>query len=123
VEAEARCCRPFFERHPHVLENYLLNYVYRTLFPFGREASAHHTPQSVFGEYLLMVMQFVLINGLLIGMAGRYREEFGEAHVVKLVQSFSKAVEHNPSYLKEINKFIEDRKLGTLEGLVILLKL
>jgi lysine-N-methylase len=123
VEAEARYGRPFFEGHPHVLENYLLNYVYRTLFPFGREASAHHTPQSVFGEYILMVTQFVLINGLLIGMAGRYREEFGEAHVVKLVQSFSKAVEHNPSYLKEINKFIEERNLGNPEGLIILLKL
>ncbi len=123
VEAEARYSRPFFESHPHVLENYLLNYVYRTLFPFGREASAHHTPQSIFDEYILMVTQFVLINGLLIGMAGRYREEFGEAHVVKLVQSFSKAVEHNPSYLKEINKFVEDRKLGSPEGLIILLKL
>jgi lysine-N-methylase len=123
VEAEARYGRPFFERHPHVLENYLLNYVYRTLFPFGREASAHHTPQNIFGEYILMVTQFVLINGLLIGMAGRYREEFGEAHVVKLVQSFSKAVEHNPSYLKEIIKFIEERKLGSPDGLIILLKL
>jgi lysine-N-methylase len=123
VEAEARYCRPFFERHPHVLENYLLNYVYRTLFPFGREASAHHTQQSIFDEYILMLTQFVLIHGLLIGMAGCYREEFGEAHVVRLVQSFSKAVEHNPSYLKEINKFIEDRKLGTPEGLTTLLKL
>jgi lysine-N-methylase len=123
VEAEARYGRPFFERHPHVLENYLLNYIYRTLFPFGREASAHHTRQSVFGECILMVTQFVLIKGLLIGMAGRYREEFGEAHVVKLVQSFSKAVEHNPSYLTEINKFIDERKLGNPEGLTILLKL
>lgn len=123
VEAEARYSRPFFERHPHVLENYLLNYVYRTLFPFGREASAHHTPQSIFGEYILMVTQFVLINGLLIGMAGRYREEFGEAHVVKLVQSFSKAVEHNPIYLKEINTFIDDRGLGNPAGMAALLKL
>jgi lysine-N-methylase len=122
VEAEARYCRPFFERHPHVLENYLLNYIYRTLFPFGR-ASAHHTPQSLFGEYTLMLTQFVLIHGLLIGMAGRYREEFGEDHVVKLVQSFSKAVEHNPNYLKEINRFIDDRNLGNPRGIATLLKL
>ena len=50
VEAEATYCRSFFERQPHILENYLLNYIYRTLFPFGREASAHHTPQGIFGE-------------------------------------------------------------------------
>jgi lysine-N-methylase len=123
VEAEVRYCRPFFEKRPHVLENYLLNYVYRTLFPFGREASAHHTQQSIFGEYFLMLTQFVLIHGLLIGMAGRYREEFAEDHVVKLVQSFSKAVEHNPNYLKEINRFIEDRNLGNTQGIATLLKL
>ncbi|WP_433974474.1 flagellin lysine-N-methylase [Tunturiibacter lichenicola] len=123
VEAEARYCRPFFERHPHILENYLLNYVYRTLFPFGREASAHYTPQSIFSEYMLMLAQFALIRGLLIGVAGRTREEFGEGHVVKVVQSFSKAVEHNPNYLKEINQFMEDRSLGNPEGVAALLKL
>lgn len=123
VEAEARYCRPFFERQPHILENYLLNYSYRTLFPFGREASAHHTPQSIFSEYILMLAQFTLIKGLLIGMAGRYREEFGEDHVVKVVQSFSKAVEHNPNYLKEINRFMEDRNLCNPDGMAALLKL
>ncbi len=123
VEAERRYCRPFFERHPHILENYLLNYIYRTLFPFGREASAHHTPQSIFGEYILMLAQFTLIRGLLIGMAGRYREKFCEDHVVRVVQSFSKAVEHNPNYLKEINRFMEDRNLCNPEGMAALLKL
>jgi lysine-N-methylase len=123
VEAEAGYCKPFFERHPHILENYLLNYIYRTLFPFGREASAHYTPQSIFGEYMLMLAQFALIRGLLIGVAGRTREEFGEDHVVKVVQSFSKAVEHNPNYLKEINRFMNDRGLGNPEGIAALLKL
>jgi lysine-N-methylase len=123
VEAEARYCQPFFERQPHILENYLLNYIYRTLFPFGREASAHHTPQSIFGEYILMLAQFTLIRALLIGMAGRYREEFCEDHVIRVVQSFSKAVEHNPNYLKEISRFMEDRNLGNPQGVAALLKL
>jgi len=97
VEAEAGYCKPFFERHPHILENYLLNYIYRTLFPFGREASAHYTPQSIFGEYMLMLAQFALIRGLLIGVAGRTREE--------------------------INRFMNDRGLGNPEGIAALLKL
>jgi len=123
VEAEAKYYRPFFERQLHILENYLLNYIYRTLFPFGREASAHYTPQSIFGEYMLMLSQFALIKGLMIGMAGHYREEFGEDHVVKLVQSFSKAVEHNPNSLKEISRFMEERNLCNPEGMAALLKL
>ena len=122
TEAEAKYCRPLFENYPFIMENYLLNYVFRTLFPFGREASPHFTPQSIFGEYILLVAQYAVINGLLIGMAGYYREAFGTDHVVKLVQSFSKAVEHNPSYLKQMGDFIRSRNLDNSQGLVTLLK-
>ncbi|MBB5317147.1 flagellin lysine-N-methylase [Tunturibacter empetritectus] len=122
VEAESRYCAPFFAEHPHILENYLLNYVYRTLFPFGREASAHITPQGIFGEFLLMVTQYALVYGLLAGMAGHAREAFGEEHVVRLVQSFSRTVEHSPRYLKEINALIESRGLGDPQGIATLLK-
>ena len=122
VEAEVRYCAPFFAERSHILENYLLNYVYRTLFPFGREASAHITPQGIFGEFLLMVTQYALMYGLLVGMAGHARETFGEEHVVRLVQSFSKTVEHSPRYLKEINELIEGRGLGDPQGIATLLK-
>ncbi|MBB5342267.1 flagellin lysine-N-methylase [Tunturibacter empetritectus] len=122
VEAESRYCAPFFAERPHILENYLLNYVYRTLFPFGREASAHITPQGVFGEYMLMVTQYALVYGLLVGMAGHARENFGEEHVVRLVQSFSKTVEHSPRYLEEINELIASRGLGDPQGTATLLK-
>jgi lysine-N-methylase len=122
VEAETQYCEPFFATRPHILENYLLNYVYRTLFPFGREASAHVTPQGIFGEYMLMVTQYALVYGLLVGMAGYAREGFGEEHVVRLVQSFSKTVEHSPIYLKEINELIESRGLGDPQGIATLLK-
>jgi lysine-N-methylase len=121
-EAEVRYCAPFLAERPHILENYLLNYVYRTLFPFGREASAHITPQGIFGEFLLMVTQYALVYGLLVGMAGNARENFGEEDVVRLVQSFSKTVEHSPSYLKEINQLIESRGLGDPQGIATLLK-
>ena len=123
VEAEARYSAPFFAAHPFILENYLLNYVFRTLFPFGRAASAHHTPQSIFNEFILMSVQYAVIRGLLIGMAGHYREAFGTEHVIKLVQSFSKAVEHSPSYLKKAGEFIRERNLDNNQGLATLLKI
>jgi len=122
IKADEEFSRPLLEQHPFIMENYLLNYVYRTLFPFGRQASAHHTVQSIMAEYMLMAAQYSMIHGLLIGVAGHYRENFGTEHVVKLVQSFSKAVEHNPAYLKEISKFVTARNLTTEEGIAMLLK-
>jgi lysine-N-methylase len=63
-----------------------------------------------------------VIDGLLIGMAGHYREAFGSDHVITLIQSFSKAVEHNPTYLKEMSDFVRGRNLTDNRGIAILLK-
>lgn len=122
VEAEQRYWRPFAARHPFILENYLLNYCYRALFPFGRQASAHHAARSIFAEYMLMVAQYAVIRGLLIGMAGHYRDAFCADHVVKLVQSFSKAVEHGPASLKDIDEFLRSRNLWEPAGIAALLR-
>jgi lysine-N-methylase len=114
-------CHAFFARNPFILENYLLNYTFRTLFPFGRKASAHHTPQNILAEYALMITQYAMVKGLLIGIASHHRDAFGTEHVVKLIQSFSRAVEHSPVFLKQVNEFIKGRKLDTVEGFATLL--
>lgn len=122
VEAEEKFCRPFLERYPFIMENYLLHYVFRTLFPFGRKPSPHYTQQRIFDEYLLLIAQFALLRGMLIGMAGKYQEEFGTDHVVTLVQSVSKAVEHYPLYMQELTKFIRNQHLDSPEGIASLLR-
>ena len=45
-----------------------------------------------------MCVLYSVIKGLLIGMAGKYQGAFAAEHVVKLVQSFAKAVEHCPKF-------------------------
>jgi lysine-N-methylase len=122
VEAEEKYLRPFLARYPFLLENYLLNYVYRTLFPFAPKPGVHHTQRSIFDEFLLLAAQYAVVYGLLAGMAGHYREEFGSDHVIQLVQSFSKAVEHNPTYLQQVLEFIRNGKLANTQGIAILLK-
>jgi lysine-N-methylase len=56
-------------------------------------------PNDPLTEYLVMCVLYAVIQGLLIGMAGHYQEAFAAGHVVKLVQSFAKAVEHCPKFL------------------------
>jgi lysine-N-methylase len=46
----------------------------------------------------MMCVLYSVIKGLLIGMAGKYQGAFAAEHVVKLVQSFAKAVEHCPKF-------------------------
>ncbi len=84
---------PFLQKHPHLLENYLINHIFRVVFPFGQD------PEKVFErperEFLLMCLEFAVLKGLLIGMAGHYRQALNEEHVVKLVQSLAKSFEHD----------------------------
>jgi lysine-N-methylase len=115
AEAHTRYYQPFMQAHPFILENYLINYVFRTRFPFG--VNPHGQDNDPQTEYLQMSIQFAAINGLLIGMAGRYQERFAAEHVVKLIQSFSKAVEHCAKFLEASNP-----ALACAEGMALLLR-
>lgn len=115
TDAHNRYYQPFMQEHPFILENYLINCVFRTRFPFGENPQGEaDDPQT---EYLKMLIQYAAIKGLLIGMAGHYHEAFGARHVVKLVQSFSKVVEHCPEFLEASNP-----ALASPDGMALLLR-
>ncbi len=115
AEGHTSYYEPFMQKHPFIMENYLVNHVVRTRFPFG--VNSEGKPNDPLTESLLMNFQYAAIKGLLIGMAGHYREEFGAAHVVKLVQSFSKAVEHCPKILAAIHP-----DMSSVNGMAMMLK-
>ena len=121
-QAEERYYGPFFARSPFMLENYLLNYMLQHLFPFGRAGSAQFDSRSLLAEWVLMTTQFAWVNGLLIGVAGHYGESFCEEHVVRTVQSFTRAVEHTPDVLYTMLDAIGARRLNSFEGMAILLR-
>ena len=114
--------RPFFEKAPHILENYLINYMYQTLFPFSLEGSEHFRQQGIFDDYILMTTQFAWVNGLLVGIAAHYKENFAEEHVVRVVQAFTRATSHYPHVLAWINEQMKKIKFDSLAGMAILLK-
>jgi lysine-N-methylase len=122
LQAEEKYHRPFFEKFPFILENYLINYIFQNLFPYGREGSSSFTSLGIFDEYIQMATQFAWINALLVGIAGRYQSDFAEKHVVQTIQSFVRAVEHYPNVLMSINEYMKTRGLCSLEGMAIMLK-
>lgn len=101
VEAYERYYLPFMERHPFLLENYLINHIFRTRFPFRAKPGGEFEPSH--HEFLLLCVEFAVIKGLLIGMAGHYREAFGTEHVVKLVQAVAKSIEHSQLFRGALN--------------------
>ena len=101
TEAYEHYYQPFFDKYPFILENYLSNYVFWTQFPGGPFPAGE--PNTPLTAYFLMCLKYAVIKGLLIGMAGHYRDAFAVEHVLKLVQCFSKIAEHSPGFLRGLN--------------------
>ncbi|MDH6371026.1 lysine-N-methylase [Paenibacillus sp. PastF-3] len=106
---------PFMTPNEYILENYLVNYVYKNLFP------STNTITDVFDSYILLVVHFSLIKLHLIGMAGHHKEDFGVNHVIKLVQSFAKTVEHDSLYLDRVIELLKRNEYTSMAYMAILI--
>lgn len=105
---------PFMKEHEYILENYLVNYVFKKLFPFSGY-------NSVFESYMMLAIHYSLIKMHLIGMAAFYKGLTLEL-VIKLIQSLAKTIEHNQAYLDDIAKFMVENNFKTMAYMVILIK-
>ncbi|BDI30049.1 flagellin lysine-N-methylase [Capsulimonas corticalis] len=114
--------KPFMDQREHIFENYLVNYVFKLLFPFGPQKSVYYEEKSVYSEFVLMAAHFAMLRSLLVGMSGYYQSSFGEPQIVKLFQSFAKAIEHNPPYLKRILKSLEENEMSDMAVMAVFIK-
>ncbi len=120
--AHDRYYAPFFDRHPHILENYLINTILRLRFPFGKEDALAGVPFSMARECALLTAQYALLKGLLIGVAGFHRQAFSAAHVVHTVQAASKHFEHHPEFLNLAYELLVESHMDGARGIAILLR-
>jgi lysine-N-methylase len=122
TEAHDRYYAPFFQKHPHILENYFINAILRSRFPFGRDWVQSGAMPSMAREFALLATQFALVKGLLIGVAGFHREAFSAAHVVQTVQSVSKHFEHHTEFLAQALVTLVECRMDGARGMAILLR-
>jgi hypothetical protein len=113
---------PFFAKHGTMLENLLLNAVFRSLFPFGHKSGHMQAAPEMAREFSLLATQFALYKGLLIGVAGFHGAAFCADHVVMTVQAASKHFEHHPQFLDEAHALLTSTGLDDVRGLTMLLR-
>lgn len=121
VQAHDQFYAPFFDRHPYILENYLVNTIVRCQFPLREGAQGGASP-SMAREYALLTAQFALMKGLLIGVAGCHGEAFSTDHVVHTVQAASRHFEHHPDFLNQAHALLVESQMDGARGLAILLR-
>ena len=113
---------PFMARHPHILENDVLAYAGRTLFPFGPQSGLYVEQRRCADEFALLAIRCALVRSLLVGMAGYHKETFTTDHVVRAVQAFVKAIEHDLPYQKSLLRSLSNGGLDDLPFLAVLLR-
>lgn len=126
-KTKAEFYEPFMVRQEYILENYFVNYAFKTLFPLGlRKGSFKNdtaaVPNTAFTEYMLLAVQYAMIKDLLIGISGYWKGEFGTQHVIKLLQSFDKNIGRDIPYLQTLLRFFNDNNGMNLACAVMLIK-
>lgn len=106
--------KDFILHKEHIMENFLVNYVFQNTFPV--------TNKKLFDEYIIMVINYALIKVHLVGLSGYYKEKFSQDIVVKFIQKFSKVVLHNFNYIEWIFDSIKEEKLDSMAHMIIFIK-
>lgn len=99
----------------YILENYLVNYVFQTMFPLNNKGNYMR-------EYGILVLHYTLIRLHLIGIRANIDEDFNEDIIVSFIQSFARNVGHNKGYLQSVYNFLEENSLDNLGSYTILLR-
>lgn len=103
----------YMMKNEHILENFLVNFVFKNQAPYNQS--------TYFESYILLVLNFAMIKLHLVGLVGHFGY-LNEEIVSKLIQSFSKEIDHNPSFKNVILKKMEENGYNTLAHMIVLLK-
>jgi len=104
---------PFMKEHEYMLENYLVNYVFKNLFPYDY--------QSLFESYMMLVVNFTLIKLHLVGIASK-QKQLTQEMFIECVQQLAKVIEHNISYLKGVREGMENLGYTSMGHMFMMIK-
>jgi len=113
-EAYTNYYNPFMKDNEHILENFLVNNMFKDLFPVSSKGG-------VFDDYMQLVVHYSFVKMLLIGMSAHYKQ-LDEDIIIKLIYSFSRAIDHNKVFLNKIFKLFKENGYDTMAYMAILIK-
>lgn len=104
---------PYFALRPHVLENFLVNQVLSSTFPYG-------AGRSWFQAYEILVVKVAVLKLLLAGVAA-HEGRMDDLLLVEVVQTYQRAVDHSHDYLGDLGERLVKAGVDTLAHMVMLI--
>lgn len=103
----------YIESNSHIFENYLVNFMYNNLFPFSES-------DYMFDGYIMLLMRYALMRFYLVGI-NLHTEHDSTEDIIKFIQVFAKALEHDRAYRSELLVYINENGFDNFEFAKILL--
>lgn len=104
---------PFMKKYEYIYENYLVNYMFKNLFPISN--------MSLLDTYVNLVVHFSVIKMNLVGLCGHYKEDMDDEKVLHFIQSFAKVVEHDTTIVGKLHRYLSENEMNTFAHMVILM--
>lgn len=104
---------PFMKNYEYIYENYLVNYMFKNLFPISN--------MSLLDTYVNLVVHFSVIKMNLVGLCGHYKEDMDDEKVLHFIQSFAKVVEHDTTIVGKLHRYLSENEMNTFAHMVILM--
>ncbi len=102
----------FYKKHYYMLENYLVNQAFSTLFPFGAD--------TFFNHYMDFILHFIFIRFLLIGV-GFTKSGIDIDTALDVITSYSKVVGHSSKAFKDIQDILAKNSDNNLVYIITLI--
>ncbi|QPQ37268.1 flagellin lysine-N-methylase [Lysinibacillus sp. JNUCC-52] len=103
---------PFMKKQGHILENYVVNYIFKNLFPFDYN--------TMFESYMMLIIHFTLIKLHIVGIAAK-QQKLTQDMVIECIQQLVKTIEHHSSYLQGVRKGMEDSGYTTMGHMFVMI--
>ena len=103
----------FINNNSYIFENYLVNVMYKNMFPFSET-------ESIFDGYIMLLIRYSFIRFYLVGKY-IHNEDGSKESIVKFIQAFSKTIEHHKTYLVDLLGYIKENEFDNIEFSKILL--
>lgn len=90
LQANERYYQPFMDKHEYILENFLINYIFQSLFPISS--------MSFFQTYMQAAILFSIVNTMLVGLCLN-SQDLTKEMFVDIIRVVSHNILHSPRYL------------------------
>ena len=85
------------EEYSYILENYLVNQIFKDLIPFNKG-------NSLMKSIKVLINTYRIIKAYIIGIAINSNAEITEKQIIRVIQSLSKDIEHNKVFKELLEK-------------------